>query len=154
MPKAKDFPSEEAKRRVMVGAIGACVHNLGVEGFADWMADQGLVFQRDFPRPGYVHLVARSDDESWEITIRPRSVLASVAVMVYEGGGAAENRCGQLQAHIHRYLYGEAPPLEMRPQWGAESVPAAVLDHFDTVVCIRARSGSAPTVVRTPTLRV
>ena len=42
MPKAKDFPSEEAKRRVMVGAIGACVHNLGVEGFADWMADQGL----------------------------------------------------------------------------------------------------------------
>jgi len=30
------------KRRVMVGAIGKCVHNLGVEGFADWMQDQGL----------------------------------------------------------------------------------------------------------------
>ena len=41
-PKAKDFPSEEPKRRVMVGAIGACVHNLGVEGFADWMEDQDL----------------------------------------------------------------------------------------------------------------
>jgi uncharacterized protein (TIGR01319 family) len=41
-PKAKDFPSEEPKRRVMVGAIGACVHNLGVEGFADWMEDQNL----------------------------------------------------------------------------------------------------------------
>lgn len=39
--KAKDFPTEGAKRRVMVGAIGACVHNLGVEGFADWMEDQG-----------------------------------------------------------------------------------------------------------------
>ena len=39
--KAKDFPGEEAKRRVMVGAIGACVHNLGVEGFADWMEDRG-----------------------------------------------------------------------------------------------------------------
>jgi uncharacterized protein (TIGR01319 family) len=39
--KARDFPSEEAKRRVMVGAIGACVHNLGVEGFADWMEDRG-----------------------------------------------------------------------------------------------------------------
>jgi hypothetical protein len=25
----------------MVGAIGACVHNLGVEGFADWMEDRG-----------------------------------------------------------------------------------------------------------------
>lgn len=41
-PKAKDFPDEGPKRRVMVGAIGACVHNLGVEGFADWMEDKGL----------------------------------------------------------------------------------------------------------------
>lgn len=41
-PKAKDFPSAGPKRRVMVGAIGACVHNLGVEGFADWLEDRGL----------------------------------------------------------------------------------------------------------------
>jgi methylmalonyl-CoA mutase cobalamin-binding subunit len=31
----------EPKRRVMVGAIGKCVHNLGVENFADWMEDLG-----------------------------------------------------------------------------------------------------------------
>jgi uncharacterized protein (TIGR01319 family) len=30
------------KRRVMVGAIGKCVHNLGVETFADWMEEQEL----------------------------------------------------------------------------------------------------------------
>ncbi len=30
------------KRRVMVGAIGKCVHNLGVESFADWMGDLEL----------------------------------------------------------------------------------------------------------------
>jgi uncharacterized protein (TIGR01319 family) len=30
------------KRRVMVGAIGKCVHNLGVENFAGWMEDLGL----------------------------------------------------------------------------------------------------------------
>jgi uncharacterized protein (TIGR01319 family) len=30
------------KRRVMVGAIGKCVHNLGVEGFADWLQDLAL----------------------------------------------------------------------------------------------------------------
>jgi hypothetical protein len=41
-PKAKDFPNEGPKRRVMVGAIGACVHNLGVEGFADWMEDKEI----------------------------------------------------------------------------------------------------------------
>ena len=33
--------NENPKRRVMVGAIGKCVHNLGVENFADWMQDLG-----------------------------------------------------------------------------------------------------------------
>ncbi|HET6445531.1 MAG TPA: glutamate mutase L [candidate division Zixibacteria bacterium] len=41
-PKAKDFPSDAHKRRVMVAAIGACVHNLGVESFAEWMEDKDL----------------------------------------------------------------------------------------------------------------
>ncbi len=41
--QAEDKPSEPGrKRRVMVGAIGKCVHNLGAEGFADWMEDQGV----------------------------------------------------------------------------------------------------------------
>ncbi|MGE5261756.1 MAG: glutamate mutase L [Acidobacteriota bacterium] len=40
MSTSSDSPQK--KRRVMVGAIGKCVHNLGVEGFADWMQDQGL----------------------------------------------------------------------------------------------------------------
>jgi uncharacterized protein (TIGR01319 family) len=35
-------PKNQVKRRVMVGAIGKCVHNLGVENFADWMQDLGL----------------------------------------------------------------------------------------------------------------
>lgn len=32
------------KRRVMVGAIGKCVHNLGVENFSDWMQDRNEGF--------------------------------------------------------------------------------------------------------------
>ncbi len=40
MDKPSDAHSK--KRRVMVGAIGKCVHNLGVENFADWLQDQGL----------------------------------------------------------------------------------------------------------------
>ncbi len=40
--QTEDKPPEHGrKRRVMVGAIGKCVHNLGVEGFADWMEEQG-----------------------------------------------------------------------------------------------------------------
>ena len=35
-------PDPDHKRRVMVGAIGKCVHNLGVETFADWMQDLDL----------------------------------------------------------------------------------------------------------------
>ncbi|MEW5720364.1 MAG: hypothetical protein AB1817_17195, partial [Chloroflexota bacterium] len=37
-----DTSETRKKRRVMVGAIGKCVHNLGVENFADWMQDMGL----------------------------------------------------------------------------------------------------------------
>lgn len=37
--QAGDRPA--GKRRVMVGAIGKCVHNLGVENFSDWMQDRG-----------------------------------------------------------------------------------------------------------------
>lgn len=40
MSSSPDSPP--VKRRVMVGAIGKCVHNLGVEGFADWLQDLGL----------------------------------------------------------------------------------------------------------------
>ena len=32
----------KAKKRVMVGAIGDCVHSLGVETFAEWMEDKGI----------------------------------------------------------------------------------------------------------------
>jgi uncharacterized protein (TIGR01319 family) len=42
--KLEDKPPDPliTRRRVMVGAIGKCVHNLGVETFADWMQDQEL----------------------------------------------------------------------------------------------------------------
>ena len=48
MTKAEKNHSHEEKnrnarkRRVMVGAIGKCVHNLGVENFSDWMEDLDL----------------------------------------------------------------------------------------------------------------
>jgi methylmalonyl-CoA mutase cobalamin-binding subunit len=42
MATSGDISDNEQKRRVMVGAIGKCVHNLGVESFADWMQDLDL----------------------------------------------------------------------------------------------------------------
>lgn len=42
MPSGDGNEEVAKKRRVMVGAIGKCVHNLGVETFADWMEDLGL----------------------------------------------------------------------------------------------------------------
>ncbi len=38
----KESNESKTKRRVMVGAIGKCVHNLGVENFADWMENQDI----------------------------------------------------------------------------------------------------------------
>lgn len=40
----QDTSETQRKRRVMVGAIGKCVHNLGVENFSDWMQDRGEGF--------------------------------------------------------------------------------------------------------------
>ena len=49
----EEHVQEQAKkRRVMVGAIGKCVHNLGVENFADWMEDQGMGYVTVKIRPG------------------------------------------------------------------------------------------------------
>ena len=42
--KAASWQPPVRKRRVMVGAIGKCVHNLGVENFSDWMQDRGEGF--------------------------------------------------------------------------------------------------------------
>jgi uncharacterized protein (TIGR01319 family) len=39
---ASETETSSKKRRVMVGAIGDCVHSLGVETFAEWMEDHGL----------------------------------------------------------------------------------------------------------------
>jgi methylmalonyl-CoA mutase cobalamin-binding subunit len=40
---SEEKPQEpSSKRRVMVGAIGKCVHNLGVENFADWLESKGI----------------------------------------------------------------------------------------------------------------
>lgn len=39
-----DDEQPQRKRRVMVGAIGKCVHNLGVENFSDWMQDRNEGF--------------------------------------------------------------------------------------------------------------
>jgi hypothetical protein len=43
------------KRRVMVGAIGKCVHNLGVETFADWMEEPGHGLRIGKARSGRPH---------------------------------------------------------------------------------------------------
>jgi serine protease Do len=115
-----------------------------VQVVADWLVGQGLTLHKDYPRPGYVHLVARCHDEHWEITIRPQSALASVTGVVYEGSAVAEIRCRQLHQHIQRYLYNAATDTDIPAEYGAQSIPAAVLEHFEAVVCLRARSGARP----------
>jgi uncharacterized protein (TIGR01319 family) len=50
MDRGEEQPKKEPAiaetiRRVMVGAIGKCVHNLGVEGFADWMEELNLGYE-------------------------------------------------------------------------------------------------------------
>ncbi len=113
-----------------------------VQIVADWLAAQGMVLHRDCQRPGHIHLTARNYNENWEITVRPKSALASVAVITNEGSSQASNRCRQLQQHINRYLYGDTPYAERPAEFGPQLIPVAVLGNFDTVVCIHSRSNN------------
>ena len=69
-------PGPGQKRRVMVGAIGKCVHNLGVEGFADWMEDQpfGYVSVKLGPAVPIREVVnkVREARATWEMNRRNR----------------------------------------------------------------------------------
>lgn len=57
------------KRRVMVGAIGKCVHNLGVENFADWMQDLDV---------GYISVKLGPAVPIWEVINKIREARPEV----------------------------------------------------------------------------
>jgi serine protease Do len=104
----------------------------------EWFSTQGYAVRRENPRPGYVHLTAWTSEETWEVTVRPRSALASTTTVVHVGAAASHKLCRRLRDYIDGYLAGNAPaaspPFHHRPR----AVPAAVLDQIEAVVCIRA----------------
>ncbi len=111
-----------------------------VEIISGWFARQGYTIRRDFPQPGYVHLTAWKSQETWDITVRPQSALASVATAIHEGATPSIQSCRRLREYVDGYLLGIAPnppPLAERQR---QVVSTAVLDKLETVVCIRARS--------------
>lgn len=111
-----------------------------VEIIHRWFTDQGYAVQRDFPRPGTIHLTAWNLQEEWDITVRPHSALAAVATIIYEGAKPSRHACRRLREYVNGDLLGTMPRPRPRADRLHRAIPTAVLDKIETVVCIHTRS--------------
>ena len=111
-----------------------------LEIISEWLNGQGYDVRRDFPRPGTVHLTARTSQDEWEITVRPKSTLASVATMIHAGDTPSIQACRRLRDYVDGYLIGTASTAPPREKRRGQGIATAVLDKIETAVCIRANS--------------
>jgi serine protease Do len=111
-----------------------------VEIISGWFTDQGYSVRRDFPRPGTVHLAAWNSRDEWDITVRPHSALASVVTVIHDGATSSSQACQRLLEHVNGDLLETLPSPPPRAEGLRQTVPTAVLDRIETVVCIRGRS--------------
>ena len=113
-----------------------------VEVISGWFSSQGYTVRRDYPRPGVVHLTAWNLKNNWEITVKPQSAMASVATIVHDEAGTGGITCRRLREYVDGYLLGTPANLPAPAVSQPQAIPTAVLDHIETVVCIRGRSGN------------
>jgi serine protease Do len=111
-----------------------------VEIINRWFTDQGYAVQRDFPRPGTIHLTAWHIQDEWDITVRPHSALAAVATIIHNSVTPSGHACRRLREYVNGDLLGTMPRQPPRAERLHRSIPAAVLDKIDSVVCIHTRS--------------
>ena len=111
-----------------------------VEIISDWLTDQGCSLRRDSPRPGTIHLRAWNLEDRWDIIIRPHSALASLVRVVHDGATPSGQACRKLREHVDTDLRGSIPVLPPPAEPLRQPVPNAVLERFETAVCMQARS--------------
>jgi uncharacterized protein (TIGR01319 family) len=106
-------PEHHRKRRVMIGAIGKCVHNLGVEGFADWMQDQGLGYVSvklgpAVPIHEVINKIREARPEVVGISMRLGDLHVDKLITEFVES-ATEHGLGPRESHI-RYSFGGLRP--------------------------------------------
>ena len=111
-----------------------------VEVISGWFSSQGYTVRRDYPRPGVVHLSVWNAQDNWEITVRPQSALASVAMIVHDNAGDSGVTCRRLREYVDEYLTGTPANSPAPTANQSQAFPTAVLDHTEKVVCIQGRS--------------
>lgn len=110
------------------------------EVIAEWFSNRGYTIHKNHPRPGLAHLKARNAGDDWEITVKPRSALASVATVVHVNAADGGPTCRELRAYVDDYLLSAAPDLPEVAANRPQTFPTAVLDHMEATVCIQAHS--------------
>lgn len=123
----------------MLRPFGAPTNEV-VEIVSEWFSDQGYAVRRELPSPGYVNLTAWKSQEEWNINVRPQSALACVVTVIHKNVVHANQACRSLREYVDGYLLGTPPKRPPQTRARDLTVPVAVLDRVETVVCIQARS--------------
>ncbi len=108
---------------------------------SDWLIDSGFEVSQTSSEIGQVRLKALKGNESWHLILRPYSPLASYVTAEYAINGQPDLvKLNELWSYLERYSRGLASGIKNIDQ----GIPAAVLYHSESVVCIKAKSGSTP----------
>jgi serine protease Do len=100
----------------------------------DWFVDSGLEASRSPLAAGQLLLKASNEEERWQITLRPRSALATeIQVLCAVNEQPDCQRLDQLWAYIAAYARNVSPAVKSYAQ---STVPEAVLSKTEAVVCI------------------
>jgi hypothetical protein len=105
---------------------------------SDWLFLSGYNVQRDELEMGAVKLSAVKSAENWQIILKPHSALAT-EVLAKSSSDTENNKAflESMSEYISSYI--ETPETEGKTP--RQTIPAAVLSHIGSAVCIEATSG-------------
>ncbi len=108
---------------------------------SSWLAHSGFEITTTHAEMGQVQLSAVKAEESWQISLRPHSALATQVQARYTFDGQAhEGHLKILWDHIAGYISGHAEEKSAEIQEPDHSIPIAVLSQVQSVVCVKAKS--------------
>jgi serine protease Do len=106
-----------------------------------WLTQSGFQVSRALRGPGQVELNAKREGETWEITLKTRSPLATeVSGLCLVNGQPDEAGLAGLLAYLAQYLND----VSTSPDNVCDDAPAAVLSKRQAVVCINAVIHTGP----------
>jgi serine protease Do len=100
-----------------------------------WLYDSGYEIMRSSPEAGQVLIHAIKGKEIWRLSLKSNSPLSSYLQAGYTFDGRADQlKLGRMKAYLDDYCRGLFPERKI----SGHAIPSAVLDHMESVFCIKA----------------